>query len=71
MLNRRRAKKERLAGVITDIADKKNREDEHYQKKLNEIERDASKAEENIEAEIKNMRADALDDLHEQKMLKR
>ena len=71
MLNRRRAKKERLAGVITDIADKKNREDDHYQKKLNEIERDAQKAEENIEAEIKNMRADALDDLHEQKMLKR
>ena len=53
MLARRRAKKEKLKGKLEILADKKQLEDDHYNKKLAEISQKAEVEKANIEGDLR------------------
>ena len=65
-LARRRAKQEKLRGIIEGISDKKDVEDEHYQNKLLEIEKLEDNERDRIENEIEEERERGLETIEEE-----
>ena len=65
-LARRRAKQEKLRNIMDGIADKKDTEDEHYQKKLLEIQKIEDGEKDRIEQEIKEERETGLENIEEE-----
>ena len=51
-LARRRAKQAKLREIVENIADKKETEDSHYQKKIGDIQKGVDEEKEGIEQEI-------------------
>jgi len=65
-LARRRAKQDKLRNIMDGIADKKDTEDEHYQKKLLEIQKIEDGEKDKIEQEIKEERELGLENIEEE-----
>lgn len=66
VLARRKAKQEKLRGIMEGISDKKDTEDTHYQKKLQGIQAASEAEKERIEEDLKREREEGLEKIEDE-----